>query len=186
MMIGLMLRLFIVVVCGLMLRGLFAEGTYEPVILSLVAEQGDSNSVNQMMSPIGSGVMEIKGEKDFNRLFLISRIQKRPMVICFLSSQASKETSEEGQSLGMKSSFSEIVTEGKFSNLLYALVDISANSETAKVFDRFLVLTKMKKDEVQLPLTGFLVGDRLLLPMNSGAMTVDGLRAFIASKIVRQ
>lgn len=173
--------------CLILVKSIGAFGTHEPIVASLINEQGGSAVLQKRLEMsrqpgINQGPQEIVDRESFNKFLLTSRVYQRPAVICFMPRNG--DLAQE-QTVSMKQNFSQIATEEKPGNFLYAVVDVNADGKTDEVYHRFLRVLKLDKRQAQTPLTLILVGDRVIFPTRSGYLSAEDFRAFVASKIAR-
>ncbi len=192
-MFSFVVRFILLIFVTFFFRDLFSYEFPEMIIEHLIAVEGGPDKVQRTLqddkienSMMSSEVVTITSEQDFERLLLLSRASNRALVLCVFSSDHKKKSIIGKQTEEMKESLGKIASGGQLSMLLYGMMDVSGkNASNVKVLERILQLTGISKDQGQLPLTLFLAGDRLILPINSGYLSYEHFMNFILSKIAR-
>lgn len=179
-MLGLIIRILLFILVGFTINEMFALGSHEPVISSLVDAAGGAKAVQERLEnyKIETGVIDIHQEKDFVQLLSQSKLTNRPLILCITSSQ-NLEKGAADKLTDMRTSLSKLAADQQTGQLLYAIMDITPGSSNAVVLDRILQSTDLAKDKITFPLTLTIVGQRLQLPINPGYLTYDYLRSIV-------
>ena len=69
--------------------------------------------------------------------------------------------------------------------MLYGLVDTNDNNGNLPIVSKIRQLIKLSEEQAKLPLVLIFMGDKLLLPINSGYLSYEHLRSFIALKFIK-